>query len=69
MTFIIPAAETIVISGLITDNNGFEVRGGVPGLGEIPILSRLFTTRTEQQQSQSLLFFLAPIILEPTDDV
>ncbi len=67
--YTIPQPDTILITGHPAPfEGGFDLRGSFLGLGDLPILSRLFTTRPSQQQTQSLLIHLTPSLVEPTDD-
>lgn len=55
--------DTIVIGGIIkaTENKGQD---GFPGLASIPILGWLFKNTTKKQQSNELLIFITPRIVQ-----
>ncbi|OGV66475.1 MAG: hypothetical protein A3K18_30815 [Lentisphaerae bacterium RIFOXYA12_64_32] len=55
--------ETVVIGGLIMDYKREDTRG-VPGLGKIPYLGRLFRWEGEITQKKELVIFLTPQIVK-----
>lgn len=56
------AGETIIIGGLMQTRRE-KVRGGVPGLRDIPLLGRLFTNFKEVETKKELVIFLTPTII------
>ncbi|QKK07766.1 MAG: hypothetical protein HND58_05995 [Planctomycetota bacterium] len=65
--YTVPEPRTIVVESLGGDGMDFELRGSTPGNNQLPILSRLWTTRPESQLSQDLLDFTMYSLEEPTD--
>jgi general secretion pathway protein D len=66
-TVIVKDGETVVIGGLIENQNrGQEVR--VPCLGELPIIGALFRTTSDQTNKTNLMVFMTPHILENTEE-
>jgi len=59
---------TIVLGGLITDDRTSQ-RSQVPGLGDIPVLGRLFSATNENATKRVLFVFLRPTILRSRVDV
>lgn len=53
---------TVVLGGLITDDRT-QLRSEVPGLGDIPVLGRLFSSDSEGATKRTLFVFLRPTIL------
>lgn len=54
---------TVVIGGVIQTENNLSVQQ-VPLLGDIPILGNLFKRKTVNTQTQELIFFLTPRIIQ-----
>ncbi|MDF1729380.1 MAG: type II secretion system protein GspD, partial [Sulfitobacter sp.] len=54
---------TVVLGGLITDNNR-GVQGKVPGLGDAPIIGGLFRSRAKDQTRRTLFVFLRPTVID-----
>ncbi len=61
-TVTIPNNETIVLGGLITARNG-EGEAGIPLLSSIPVLGKLFSTTTQEDERAELLVFLQSSIV------
>ncbi len=59
---------TIVLGGLISDDR-LTSRSEVPGLGDIPVLGRLFGSDSENSTKRVLFVFLRPTILRNRADV
>ncbi len=59
---------TIVLGGLISDDR-LSARSEIPGLGDIPILGRLFSSDSENSNKRVLFVFLRPTILRNRADV
>jgi pilus assembly protein CpaC len=55
--------STLTLAGLI-QNDKTNVRKGVPGLMDIPLLGRLFYLNTKSSLRTSVVVFVTPIILE-----
>jgi MSHA biogenesis protein MshL len=56
------AGETIIIGGLMQTRRE-KVRSGIPGLRDIPLLGRLFTSYNEVEKKAELVIFLTPTII------
>jgi len=54
--------ETIIIGGLMQTRRE-RVRSGVPGLRDIPLLGRLFTSYSDVERKAELVIFLTPTII------
>ena len=54
---------TVVIGGVVQTQNSLAI-AQVPLLGSIPILGNLFKHQTIQTQTQELIFFITPKIIE-----
>ena len=54
---------TVMIGGVIRTTNSLTIRQ-VPFLGSIPILGNLFKNRSVSSETQELLFFITPKIIE-----
>lgn len=61
--FDLHSSQTIVLSGLVKKIDGESLKQW-PGLGEIPILGSLFTSREYQENKTELLVLVTPFILE-----
>ena len=66
-TSVVADQQTIVIGGLITDNQ-VETTTKVPVLGDIPILGMLFRRKSSLTKKRNLLIFLTPYIIRSSDD-
>jgi len=60
--------ETIVLGGL-TKETDTQAVDKIPFLGDIPLLGRLFQTRTKQRVKQELLIIMTPYIIRSPADV
>jgi pilus assembly protein CpaC len=56
--------QSFVIAGLI-DNTFTEGLSKIPGLANIPLLGKLFTSRTQQKKNSELLVIVTPEIVRP----
>jgi len=56
--------ESFAIAGLI-DNRVVEIMDKVPGLGDLPILGKLFRSRSTQKSSDELLVVVTPHFVKP----
>ena len=59
---IVGDGKMIVLGGLL-DERETEVVRKVPGLGDIPLLGALFTSRENQREKVNLMVFLRPVIV------
>lgn len=62
----IPSGNTIMMGGLMEDS---ETRSndGLPGLGELPAVGRLFSSRNAQAGKTELVVFLRPMVVADPD--
>ena len=61
-TATVPNNHTIVLGGLIVGRNG-QGKSGIPILGSIPYLGRLFSSQTENNNRSELMVFIQPSIV------
>ncbi|WP_372521835.1 type II secretion system secretin GspD [Sulfuricaulis sp.] len=66
-TVIVDDGSTIVLGGLIEDNNQ-QTTQQVPFLGRIPLLGWLFKYQTQDKKKTNLMVFLRPLIVRAPDD-
>ena len=59
---------TIVLGGLITDDRT-STKSQIPGLGDIPVIGRLFSSAGENGTKRVLFVFLRPTILRNRGDI
>jgi len=57
--------HTIVIGGLINNENSNDI-DKIPLLADIPILGRLFTSKSFKEGKSELVFFVTPMIVDPS---
>ncbi|EEY92069.1 general secretion pathway protein D [Acinetobacter junii SH205] len=60
--------QTVVLGGLISDNS-IHSRQGLPVLGDIPYLGRLFRADSKTNEKRNLLVFIHPTIVGDSDNV
>jgi general secretion pathway protein D len=60
--------ECVVLGGLTKESDTLAV-DKIPFLGDIPLLGRLFQTRSKQRLKQDLLIVLTPYIIRGPDDL
>jgi general secretion pathway protein D len=60
--------ETIVLGGLQKEKE-VETVDKIPGLGDIPLIGRLFQMRGKQHQKQDLLIVLTPYVIRGPEDL
>ena len=60
--------EIVVLGGLIEQNDANN-RSQVPGLGNVPVLGRLFGTRGETTSRTNLMIFIRPTIIRSPADM
>jgi pilus assembly protein CpaC len=58
------SGQSLVIAGLL-DNTVTESLSRIPGLGDIPVLGKLFQSRTVQKNHSELLVIVTPEIVRP----
>lgn len=58
--------QTFAIAGLLQTNSN-DLIYQVPGLGSIPILGKLFTSKSYQNNKTELVIMVTPYIVKPTD--
>lgn len=61
--FTMKLGETIVLSGLVNQMTGKE-ENAVPGLGRLPLLGRLFKSKSRNSRRNELVIFVTPMIKE-----
>ena len=61
-------SQTVVLGCLISDNS-IHSRQGLPVLGDIPYLGRLFRADSKTNEKRNLLVFIHPTIVGDSDDV
>ncbi len=61
-TATVPNGQTIVLGGLIVGKNNQE-KSGIPILSDIPLLGKLFSTTTNNNDRSELLVFIQPSIV------
>ncbi|MGD9000138.1 MAG: type II secretion system secretin GspD [Granulosicoccaceae bacterium] len=66
-TVAIQGGETIVLGGLITENNSTS-ESGVPGLYRIPVIGKLFGSTSETNQRRELVVLITPQVVENQQD-
>ncbi|MBI4859444.1 MAG: hypothetical protein HY815_04180 [Candidatus Riflebacteria bacterium] len=54
--------ETLVIGGLLVESKGKQV-SKIPGIGDLPIVGKLFQSRNKNSDKKDLLVFLTPHIV------
>ena len=62
----VPDGDTMVIGGIVIDTRS-EDTDQVPGLGDLPIVGRLFRRDAETQDRTALYFFVTPHILQDAE--
>jgi len=62
-TVLVQNAQTIVISGMI-DEKVTVTKSGIPCLGKLPMVGRLFSSYNNKHEKTNLFFFLTPHILQ-----
>ena len=60
-------SRTIAISGLLR-NDSSQSAGGLPLLGQIPILGPLFSSRNFREKKTELVVFVTPDIVKPEEE-
>jgi general secretion pathway protein D len=60
--------ETIVLGGLIRKVNSNQ-ESGVPILGRIPLIGRLFSYRSDSDQRAEMVVFITPYVLDTPEEI
>lgn len=60
--------QSFAIAGLL-DNRVSEIMEKIPGIGDIPILGKLFQSRTRNKSTNELLIVVTPRIIQPLDTI
>jgi pilus assembly protein CpaC len=63
---ILKDGESFAIAGLI-DNRVIETLSRVPGIGDLPVLGRLFRSRSTQKSTDELLVVISPHFVRPLE--
>ncbi len=58
------SGETIVISGLLSSESSGDV-DMIPGIGRLPIIGRLFSSRSKRNSVSELVIFVTPEVIQP----
>ena len=61
---ILKDGESFAIAGLI-DNRVIETLSKVPGLGDLPVLGKIFRSRSTQKSTDELLVVVTPHFVKP----
>lgn len=61
-TVTVPDGNTIVIGGLITEQDKKDTEG-IPGLSRIPVLGRLFREDLKAKERSELIIFIQPVVV------
>src|SRR5207247_9576228 len=61
---ILKDGESFAIAGLI-DNRVVEIMDKVPGLGDLPIIGKIFRSRSTQKSADELLVVVTPHFVRP----
>ena len=67
-TVVIDDAQTIVIGGLIREDNN-ETQTNVPCLGNLPVLGWAFRQESQRRDKNNLLLFITPHIINSPGDI
>lgn len=65
---VVQDGETVVLGGLTKETESQTIEK-IPFLGDIPLLGRLFQTRSKQRVKQDLLIVLTPYIIRGPEDL
>ncbi len=61
-TVIAQDGQTVALGGLMRENNS-KTRQKVPGIGDVPLLGRLFRSDDKSSQKSNLIIFLQPTVI------
>jgi type II secretory pathway component GspD/PulD (secretin) len=59
----VPNRSTIVLGGLITENEE-KVTSGIPLISRIPVLGHAFKSTTSRKARKELIIFIQPVVVE-----
>ena len=62
--FISAPGDVIVLAGLYTEDNS-KTRNGLPGTTSLPLITSLFGTTSDAQNTQEMVIFMAPEVITP----
>jgi len=65
-TVIVDNAQTIVMGGLLQDDNT-KIETKVPFLGDIPFIGHLFRNKSDSREKKNLMLFIKPTIMRDAD--
>ncbi len=65
---VVPDGSTVVLGGLEKESET-ETVDKIPFLGDIPVLGRLFQTKSKQKTKQDLLILLTPYVIHGPEDL
>lgn len=60
------SGQTILLGGLISENSS-NSDSRVPGLGDIPLLGTLFSSKSENTEKTELVIFITPRVIDSVD--
>ncbi len=60
----VPRDQSVIISGLMDDERQ-KVRTGIPGLIDVPILGKLFSSTRWQRNETELVIVVTPVVIDP----
>jgi pilus assembly protein CpaC len=61
------SGQTFAISGLL-DHRTIDIYNKMPGAGDIPLLGKLFRSKSTTKSSVELVVLVTPILLDPLGD-
>ncbi len=64
-TIDVPRDQSLIISGLMDDERE-KVRTGIPGLLDLPVLGKLFSSTRWQRSETELLIIVTPVVIDPS---
>lgn len=62
--FISAPGDVIVLAGLYTEDNS-KTRDGLPGIVDLPFISSILGTSSDQLKTQEMVIFMAPEVITP----
>lgn len=62
------SGETVVLGGLIRENNSYGTKA-IPGLGSLPLIGGLFSSRSDSLTRTELVVLITPRIVHNTSDL
>jgi len=58
------SGETIVLAGLLSSENSNDT-SGIPGIRNLPIIGRFFSTHGKSNEVRELVIFITPEVVDP----